>query len=32
MADGSNPSATVNDYLCDIQILHFIKYFTVLLI
>ena len=29
MVDGSNPSATVNDYLCDIQLLHFIKYFTI---
>ena len=29
MADGSNPSVTVNDYLCDIQLLHFIKYFTI---
>ena len=28
--DGSNPSATVNDYLCDIQLLHFIKYFTII--
>ena len=22
MADGSNPSTTVSDYLCDIQLLH----------
>ena len=29
MVDGSNPSATVSDYLCDIQLLHFIKYFTI---
>ena len=32
MADGSNPSATVNDYLCDIQLLHFIKYLKSFLI
>ena len=30
MVDGSNPSATVSDYLCDIQLLHFIKYFTII--
>lgn len=29
MVDGSNPSATVSDYLCDIQLLHFLKYFTI---
>ena len=29
MVDGSNPSATMNDYLCDIQLLYFIKYFTI---